>query len=164
MKRQEYSLGTWSQDKTDELQKTLASAENEGAKLKYKKIDTTSLPYLEIEMTGGTYCELNGEHRSTKVLYVCYPHGKNEVFSLKETSTCNYEVIILTPTLCAHPSFKPQETSDNEINCIPVGESPNKPRSLLQMEVDGMKKLLVRLSPNFYLRSKILVELVRFAC
>lgn len=143
MKMQEYSLGLWSQEKTNEYKAKLAAAEGDEAKLKYKKIDTASLPYFEVEMTDGTYCELNNEHRSTKVLYVCYPHAKNDVYSLKETSTCQYEVVILTTTLCAHPSFKPQETSDNNINCTPVNDAPTKPRSLLMMEVDSMKKLLV---------------------
>lgn len=147
MKLQEYSLGAWTTDKTEQMQANLAAnLDADEHKLKFKKIDTATLPYLEIEMTDGTYCDLNGEHRSTKVQYVCYPHGKNEVYSLKETSTCQYEVIILTPTLCPHPLFKPQETSDNNINCIPVGESPTKPRSLLMMEVDSMKKLLVRMN------------------
>lgn len=146
MRLQEYSLGSWSQDKTTEFQTKMGNLEGEEAKLKYKKIDTATLPYLEVEMTGGTLCDLNNEQRSTKVLYVCYMHGKNEVYSLKETSTCQYEIIILTPTLCVHPDFKPQESTDNNINCIPVDESPAKPRSLLMMEVDGMKKLLVRIS------------------
>lgn len=144
MKVQEYSLGSWTQDKTDELKAQLATVVSDETKLKYKKIDTQSLPYFEVEMTDGTYCDLNNEHRSTKVLYVCYPHRKNDVYSLKETATCQYEVVILTSALCAHPDFKPQETSDNDINCTPVNDAPTKPRSLLMMEVDSMKKLLVR--------------------
>lgn len=144
MKVQEYSLGTWSQDKTDQMKTKLTAVEYEKPKLKLKKIDTAMLPYFEVEMTDGTFCELNNEHRSTKVLYVCYPHGKNDVYSFKETSTCQYEVIILTSALCSHPDFKPQQSNDNDINCIPINGAPNKPRSLLLMEVESMKKLLVR--------------------
>lgn len=144
IKVQEYFLGKWDEQKTNDLRAKLEEAERDGDKLKYTKIDGVNMPFLELEMTDGTHCDLNNEHRTTKVQYVCYPHGKNEVYSLKETSTCNYEVTILTPALCSHPNFKPQAQSDNAINCVPVTGSPNKPRSLLMMEVDSMKKLLVR--------------------
>lgn len=143
IKMQEYFLGKWNKDKTTELGEKLAEAMKNDEKWKTIKIDGVNLPYLEMEYSDGTYCDLNGEHRITNVQYVCYPHGKNEVYSLKETSTCNYEVVILTPTLCVHPSFNPKEASDNAINCIPLGNAPPKPRSLLQMEVENMKKILV---------------------
>lgn len=142
-KKQEYYLGKWDEQKSNDFRENMRLDEKAGDKLKYKKIDGVNLPYFEIEMTDGTYCDLNNEHRATKVLYVCYPHGKNEIYSLKETSTCNYEVIILTPTLCAHPNFKQQETNDNTINCIPLDNAPKKPRSLMVMEMESMKKLLV---------------------
>ena len=35
-------------------------------------------------MTDGTICDLNQQPRRTRVLYVCYPAGKNEIYSLKE--------------------------------------------------------------------------------
>lgn len=143
IKVQEYYLGKWNKDKTEELSQKLAEAEKRGEKWQTIRIDGVNLPYLEIEMSDGTYCDLNGEHRMTNVQYVCYPHGKNEVYSLKETSTCNYEVVILTPTLCVHPSFNPKETNDNVINCMPLDDAPPKPRSLLMMEVENMKKILV---------------------
>lgn len=143
IKVQEYYLGKWTKEKTEELSQKLADAEKRGEKYKTIRIDGVNLPYLEIEMTDGTYCDLNGEHRITNVQYVCYPHGKNEVYSLKETSTCNYEVVILTPTLCVHPSFNPKEANDNAISCIPFDDAPPKPRSLLMMEVENMKKILV---------------------
>lgn len=89
-------------------------------------------------------CDLNNEPRTTKVVYVCYIHGKNEIYSLKESSTCNYEVIILTPTLCAHPTFKPQETGEQKIQCMPATEdTPKKPEDLLQFEVLETPKSMV---------------------
>ena len=54
-------------------------------------------------MTDGTLCDLNQQPRRTRVLYVCYPAGKNEIYSLKEVSTCEYEVVVLTNVLCSHP-------------------------------------------------------------
>ncbi|XP_055540039.1 endoplasmic reticulum lectin 1 isoform X2 [Wyeomyia smithii] len=138
-KLQEYYLGKWDKQKTADLVALYKKAEAEEEKLKYKKIDGLNLPYLELEMDSGTVCDLNGEPRVTKVLYVCYLHGKNEVYSLKETSTCNYEVIILTPMLCAHPKYKPQETEENKINCVALNDSPKKPKNLLMMEIESMR-------------------------
>lgn len=99
-------------------------------------------------MVDGTLCDLNNEPRITRVLYVCYAHGKNEIYSLKETSSCNYEIVVLTPNLCLHPKYKIQETKDNAINCVPLENAPKKPKSLLAMEVESMKlryqKLMVK--------------------
>lgn len=142
---QEYFLGKWDKQKTADLREKLSAAEKNGEKLKTIRLDGTNVPYLELEMTDGTFCELSGDHRLTKMLYVCSPGVKSEISAIKETSTCNYEVIVSTPTLCAHPSFNPKSTDDNAINCVPVDGSPNKPKSLLMMEVDNMKKILVRI-------------------
>ncbi|XP_065079018.1 endoplasmic reticulum lectin 1-like isoform X2 [Ochlerotatus camptorhynchus] len=138
-KLQEYYLGRWDKQKTANLEALYDKSGSEEEKLKYKKIDGLNLPYLELDMDSGTVCDLNGEPRVTKVLYVCYLHGKNEVYSLKETSTCNYEVIILTPMLCAHPKYKPQDNEENKVNCYPLGNSPKKPKNLLMMEIESMK-------------------------
>lgn len=143
IKTQEYYLGKWNKERKSEVAEKFAEAKKNGEKFKTTRIDGVNLPYLEIEMMDGTFCDLNGEHRITNVQYVCYPHGKNEVYSFKETSTCNYEVIILTPTLCVHPDFNPKEANENVINCVPLDDAPPKPRSLLMMEVENMKKILV---------------------
>jgi len=76
------------------------------AYIQVKKIDGLSLPYLQINMTDGTLCDLSGKPRSTRVQYVCYQHGKHEIYSLKETSTCEYEAVILSPLLCQHPNYR----------------------------------------------------------
>lgn len=102
-----------------------------------------------MEMTDGTVCDLNNEARMTKILYVCFTHGKNEVYSLKETSSCNYEVVILTQALCIHPKYRPQETGENLINCLPLDESPKRPRSLMAMEVEGLKMRYQKLAVSF---------------
>ena len=41
-------------------------------------------------------------------LYLLYLPGRNEIYSFKETSTCEYEIVVLTSTLCEHPHFKPK--------------------------------------------------------
>lgn len=129
-KLQEYYLGKWDKSKTEKLRDRLAQAEKHNEKLKYKKIEGLMLPYLELEMSDGTLCDLiDNKPRTTKVLYVCFAQGKNEVYSLKEVSTCNYEVVILAPGLCAHPNFKPQQVSENLIECEPLNYAPVRPKS-----------------------------------
>lgn len=132
---QEYYLGKFDMSKLPELEENLLKTSENGQRFQQRKIDGNNMAYIEVEMGDGTLCDLNNEPRSTKVLYVCYAHGKNEIYSLKETSTCNYEVIILTPTLCAHPMFKSQDVPNNQIKCIPDGDAPKKPEDLYPFEV-----------------------------
>lgn len=87
----------------------------------------------------------------TKVQYVCFSQRKHEIYTFKETSTCEYEVIILSPLLCSHPMFKPKDSEENVINCLPVDNAPKKPRSVLAMEAESLKynqKLQVSFVPN----------------
>ncbi|GAB0089102.1 endoplasmic reticulum lectin 1 [Sergentomyia squamirostris] len=155
VKSQEYYLGRWDW-KNEALRMKLKEKDQEKEEnLPYKRIESLNLPYFELEMSDGTICDLNNEPRITKVLYVCYAHGKNAIYSLKETSTCNYEMIILTPTLCTHPKYRPQETGENNINCYPLDHAPQKPRNLLAMEVESMKLRYQKLSDGT-LRMEIL--------
>lgn len=71
-----------------------------------RRIESIDLPFFPINMTDGTVCELTNKPRKTKILYVCQPEGRGEIYELKETSTCEYEVIVLTSVLCSHPDFK----------------------------------------------------------
>ncbi|XP_015591641.1 endoplasmic reticulum lectin 1 isoform X2 [Cephus cinctus] len=142
VKVQEYYLGTF-----DKAQIIKLSAEydkqaknpNRKSEIPLKKVDGINMPYVEIEMTDGTVCDLNEKPRTIRVLYVCYQHGKHDVFSLEETSSCEYEAVVLSPLLCSHPDYRPQDTGENEINCRPVGNAPKKPRSLIAMESESLK-------------------------
>ena len=126
-----------------------------------KKIEAFNLPYYELIMNDGTLCDLNGQPRVTRVHYViskpnvlcidlffyrnpffqvCYPTGKNEIYSLKESSTCEYEVVVLTPLLCNHPDYRPEETSERLINCKPANsQTATKPLNLIAMEAESLK-------------------------
>ncbi|XP_049868358.1 endoplasmic reticulum lectin 1 isoform X2 [Pectinophora gossypiella] len=139
VKTQEYYLGHWGIDKQMKLENEMKAAKEAKALPKTTKVEGTALPYVEMVMEDGTICDLSGKPRMTRVLYVCYSHGKHEVYSFKETSTCEYEIIILSPLLCEHPQFKPKEVSENIIECLPVGDAPKKPRSLLKMEVESLR-------------------------
>ncbi|XP_058792068.1 endoplasmic reticulum lectin 1 isoform X2 [Phymastichus coffea] len=112
---------------------------NRKSEIPLKKIDGVNMPYVEIEMSDGTMCDINNKPRSIKVLYVCYQHGKQEIYSVKETATCEYETIVLTPLLCNHPDYKPQDTGEHKINCRPIDDAPKKPLSLMVMESESLK-------------------------
>lgn len=144
MKLQEYYLGKWNKTQFAKLNDELSRQEHDkdlkaSDDVPMKKIDGLNMPYLQVNMSDGTLCDLNGKPRLTKVLYVCYSHGKHDIFSLKETSTCEYEVIVLSPLLCKHPRYKPQESGENIINCHPVEGSPKKPKNLIAMEAESLK-------------------------
>ena len=70
------------------------------------KIDGLELPYYSVNMTDGSVCDLNNKPRRSHVRYICQPDGRGEVYSMKETSSCEYEIIVLTSVLCSHPEFK----------------------------------------------------------
>ncbi|KYN00008.1 Endoplasmic reticulum lectin 1 [Cyphomyrmex costatus] len=142
IKMQEYYLGTL--DKAHRVKLSAyydEQAKNPNRKLNIpiKKVDGINMPYVEIEMTDGTMCDLNNKPRTVKVLYVCYKHGKHDVYSLKETMSCEYEAIVLSPVLCNHPDYKPQDTGENQITCQPVDNAPKKPKSLMMMELESLK-------------------------
>ncbi|XP_032665515.1 endoplasmic reticulum lectin 1 isoform X2 [Odontomachus brunneus] len=142
LKMQEYYLGTLDKAQKMKLSDTYDDqAKNPNRKLNIpvKKIDGINMPYVEVEMTDGTLCDLNNKPRSIKVLYICYKHGKHDVYSLKETVSCEYEAIILSPVLCTHPDYKPQDTGENEITCLPVDTAPKKPKALMSMELESLK-------------------------
>lgn len=141
VKLQEYYLGRWEKDHFNQLLDSQKSKDvGKENDIPVKKIDGVNLPYFEISMGNGTLCELNqNKPRETKVVYVCYIHGKHEIFSLKETSTCQYEIVILSPYLCSHPKYKPQESGENQIYCLPLEDSPKKPRNLMKMQAESAK-------------------------
>ncbi|XP_012252600.2 endoplasmic reticulum lectin 1 isoform X2 [Athalia rosae] len=142
VKVQEYYLGTFGKPQKEKLSAEYdehAKNPNRKAQIPVKKIDGINMPYVEMKMTDGTVCDLTNKPRMIRVLYVCHQHGKHEVFSLKETSSCEYEAVVLSAFLCTHPDYKPQETGENLINCRPVDNAPKKPKSLIALEAESSK-------------------------
>ena len=72
-----------------------------------KNIEGQLTPYFALEMGNGTPCVLKqNDARSSSVLYVCHPEAKHEILSVAEVTTCEYEVVVLTPLLCVHPKYR----------------------------------------------------------
>ena len=82
--------------------------EQEGQKssLPVRDVEGVQLPYFEVVMDGGTRCDLTGQPRKARVLYICQPEGRGEIYEFKESSTCEYEVLVLSALLCKHPSYR----------------------------------------------------------
>lgn len=141
VKLQEYTLGRWDEKLYERSLAAVKEVEKDKhSQIPVKKIDNVNLPYVEILMGNGTLCDLNkNKPRQTKVLYVCYIHGKHEVYSLKETSTCQYEIVILSPLVCGHPKYKPKEIGENKINCASLEGAQTKPYNLMKMKVESNK-------------------------
>lgn len=139
VKSQEFFLGHWSAEKQAKLESDLKAAQEAKVKPKTTKVEGMTLPYIEMAMDDGTICDLSGKPRLTRILYVCYTHSKHEVYSFKETATCEYEIVILSPLLCEHPLYKPKDVSENIIDCIPLDGAPKKPRNLLKSEVESLR-------------------------
>ncbi|KAL3874909.1 hypothetical protein ACJMK2_037861 [Sinanodonta woodiana] len=140
-KIQEFYLGksTKASDLEKSKGKTMAeSAEKEVIQeIRRQKIEGVDLPYYEVNMTDGTDCDLTGTPRASHAKYVCQPDGRGEIYSLKEVSTCEYELIILTSVLCSHPDFKPKNPPVSEIQCHALEGSPPRPKQLEVLETEG---------------------------
>nr|XP_016923536.1 endoplasmic reticulum lectin 1 [Drosophila suzukii] len=138
VKFQEYYLGKWTDDKTELLTKAWEADIKAGVKPKYKslKIDNTRYPYFEMEYSDGTMCDIIDAPRTTMVRYVCYPHGKDDIYSFKETSSCNYEAIILSSTLCTIRGFQAEESKELSIQCFNSESEPHRPLSMLRSELN----------------------------
>ncbi|XP_032515474.2 endoplasmic reticulum lectin 1 isoform X1 [Danaus plexippus] len=139
IKTQEYFLGHWSAEKQTKLEEELKAKQESKSSLKTTKVEGLNLPYIELKMDDGTVCDLSGKPRLTRVLYVCFSHGKHEVYSFKEIATCEYEMIILSPLLCEHPLYKPKDVGQNDIDCIPRDGAPIRPRNMLKNEIERVK-------------------------
>ena len=64
------------------------------------------------------------------------------MYSFKETSTCEYEVMVLSPLLCSHPDYRPESANEQHINCKPADEgTATKPQDLVKTEKENYKML-----------------------
>uniref|UniRef100_A0A7N6BTT1 Endoplasmic reticulum lectin n=1 Tax=Anabas testudineus TaxID=64144 RepID=A0A7N6BTT1_ANATE len=107
-----------------------------------KNIEGQLTPYYSMEMGNGTPCVLKqNQPRATSVLYVCHPEAKHEILSVAEVTTCEYEVVVLTPLLCAHPKYRFKSSPVNTIFCQALAGSPLRPQRLVQLDKEQEEQL-----------------------
>ena len=65
--------------------------------------------FLDIQLTGGTTCDLTGRERRIEVQFHCNPSSPDRINMIKETASCVYLMIIHTPRLCSDVVFRPPQ-------------------------------------------------------
>uniref|UniRef100_A0A3B4B660 Endoplasmic reticulum lectin n=1 Tax=Periophthalmus magnuspinnatus TaxID=409849 RepID=A0A3B4B660_9GOBI len=107
-----------------------------------KNIEGQLTPYYSVDMGNGTPCTLKQNlPRSTSVLYVCHPEAKHEILSVAEVTTCEYEVVVLTPLLCDHPKYRFKTSPVNAIFCQALSGSPLRPQRLTELDKEREEQL-----------------------
>lgn len=79
--------------------------------------------YLTQRWTNGTMCDMNHQPRTVEVQYHCSnrPPHEDRIVMFKETTICNYVLIIETPRLCADAAFgSEKEEVPFQIQCHKV--------------------------------------------
>ncbi|KAL8611145.1 hypothetical protein ACOMHN_064435 [Nucella lapillus] len=125
---------------TAEVTPAVKESPSKDKNIKHRRVDGVDLPYYEVVMRDGTPCDLTQQLRMTRVLYVCQPDGHGEVYELKETSTCEYEVMVLTSVLCSHPLFRPKNPPVNKISCHALAGAPARPLTLDRWELESSRR------------------------
>ncbi|KAM3863051.1 endoplasmic reticulum lectin 1 [Diretmus argenteus] len=143
---QEYFLGNVAQRIPSTGTETVEEADNvkpePEEEVPTKNIEGQLTPYYRFAMGNGTPCVLKqNEARATSVLYVCHPEAKHEILSIAEVTTCEYEVVVLTPLLCAHPKYRFKSSPVNAIFCQALSGSPLRPHRLAQFDRDQEEQL-----------------------
>ncbi|XP_011601737.1 endoplasmic reticulum lectin 1 isoform X1 [Takifugu rubripes] len=141
---QEYFLGNTAQksqstetEKVEEEAKSTVKTE-----VPTKNIEGQLTPYFSVELGNGTPCTLmQNRARTTAVLYVCHPEAKHEILSVAEVTTCEYEVVVLTPLLCSHPKYRFKTSPVHSIFCQAVAGSPLRPQRLTQLDKEREEQL-----------------------
>ncbi|KAF2397545.1 hypothetical protein EJ06DRAFT_533148 [Trichodelitschia bisporula] len=84
--------------------------------------------YLVQKLSGGTVCDLTGKERKIEVQFHCQPNFADRITLIKETTTCQYLMVISTPRLCNDIAFlPPQESKPHSIACSPVMDADSIP-------------------------------------
>ncbi|RKO91637.1 hypothetical protein BDK51DRAFT_30698 [Blyttiomyces helicus] len=91
--------------------------------------------YLKQTMGDGTICDLTGRARTVDIEaggipFYCHLGGGEGISSIRETSSCNYKLVIQTARLCSDPVFVPRHLSQVQaIECVPI-RAADPPASL----------------------------------
>lgn len=76
------------------------------------------MPYLVQQLGRGTKCSLTIKDRRVEVQFHCDPKAADHIAYIKETTTCQYLIVIHTPKLCHDEAFLPPQRDDvHAIQC-----------------------------------------------
>ncbi|XP_044165025.1 endoplasmic reticulum lectin 1-like isoform X2 [Acropora millepora] len=115
-------------------QPPLQDAKHPAKSVPTRKINGYDFPYHKVVMVNGTPCDLLGNTpRMTNIIYMCNPKSSSEIISVKELQTCQYEVEVFTPLLCANAAYRYREKPVHHISCHSLDGSPQAPRSYSEL-------------------------------
>jgi len=124
----EYVLGRLTKLEVKEILTSSINSGKEKQKVSKRRINNRETPYYSVVMSNGTPCDLsNGKFRSTTVLYICHPSSHSEILSIKEVTTCEYELVVLTPNLCKNPLYIVKAKPVHSIQCHALDGAPRSP-------------------------------------
>lgn len=159
---QQYHLGRMTEDQLghQKLQQEVEWILTGGHNQPTIEVNGQHRPYVTFNMTDGTECDITHKSRTAKIIYVCNDEHNHELYSVKETSTCEYEAIVLSPLLCHLKHFK-ADTTDQEIKCYSLAGAPRKPDKVLDVEADakngGQPGASGRRGPAAYMQGRTLI-------
>ncbi|KAK6453941.1 uncharacterized protein RJT20DRAFT_131409 [Scheffersomyces xylosifermentans] len=93
---------------------------------------------LSHELKNGGICDVTGQPRSVEVIYKCDPNnrGITEIVEVQEIKTCQYQMVINVPKLCAIEEFRPVNNEDKvkEIDCKLIDQKNEMTSDLVKYE------------------------------
>jgi len=136
-----YKLGVITPEKLQELEAQALQAEEQP--LGSTRVEGDDLPYVSVLYEGGDICQLTNQPRWARVLYVCRSDMHGDVYSVKETSSCVYEIVAFNRDLCKHPVFWKRNPPKNKVHCmLEESDGELKPKELSRVQKLRFKGLL----------------------
>lgn len=145
VKRQDqtYTLGALSEERLKELEEQALASEEQP--MGSTRVEGDDLPYVSVLYEGGDICQLTNQPRSARVLYVCRSEASREVYSVKETSSCVYEIVAFNKDLCRHPTFWKRNPPKNKVHCMMEDSEQLRPSEVTRAQGLRYKGLLENL-------------------
>ncbi|KAL3129992.1 hypothetical protein CHM_1g2870 [Cryptosporidium hominis] len=87
---------------------------------------------ITVMLLNGTHCPENNQKRSIKLVFECPDNFESisdyfRIVNVIEDSTCNYEMLIISPVICSHPLLMPPPIyKHGKVKCIPKNLIINK--------------------------------------
>eukprot|EP00252_Welwitschia_mirabilis_P010644 TRINITY_DN2403_c0_g1_i2.p1 TRINITY_DN2403_c0_g1~~TRINITY_DN2403_c0_g1_i2.p1 ORF type:complete len:233 (+),score=48.06 TRINITY_DN2403_c0_g1_i2:237-935(+) len=110
---QEFILGVYDEKATEAIHQNSPDVSVQ----KDPRSKTAAQRYHAHVYKNGTICDLTNEPRETEVRFVCSQSNRALIQSVKEVSTCKYQLMVQCPALCRHPLFQEEKPTWYTINC-----------------------------------------------
>eukprot|EP00039_Didymoeca_costata_P020677 m.342087 g.342087 ORF g.342087 m.342087 type:complete len:625 (-) comp20891_c0_seq1:116-1990(-) len=98
---------------------------------RYSHSEVTSENTLKQIVKGGDICDITMKPRNATVEYICKQGNHEQVWTIFEPKTCEYEITVVTHLLC------PKKREAPAIQCIPIQENgqpyPKATRDIMEM-------------------------------